>query len=245
MGDRNQRNEVLCGARLTRRRLLRTAAATSAIGLGAAILPATWRGAFGDAKPYKLGTVQPLTGVAAYGGKSSLLGVQMAVDRINKSGGIIGRPVELFIGDDESKPDTGRRAVEKMALSDTIERMAKVSFVKRTPRPPLRIGSLLGDELVISRQQRVVEQCIARRGGAEQRSARHGQLEHHLVQRPGPHRPPCALGHSAAGNGLTQLQCPQLVKRSARGVSPQGAVPIEKQVRRLSRRPGGRCDCLT
>ena len=121
MGDRNQRNEVLCGARLTRRRLLRTAAATSAIGLGAAILPATWRGAFGDAKPYKLGTVQPLTGVAAYGGKSSLLGVQMAVDRINKSGGIIGRPVELFIGDDESKPDTGRRAVEKMALSDTIE----------------------------------------------------------------------------------------------------------------------------
>jgi branched-chain amino acid transport system substrate-binding protein len=121
MGDRNQRNEVLCGARLTRRRLLRTAAATSAIGLGAAMLPATWRGAFGDAKPYKLGTVQPLTGVAAYGGKTSLVGVQMAVDRINKAGGIMGRQVELFVGDDESKPDTGRRAVEKMATENDID----------------------------------------------------------------------------------------------------------------------------
>ena len=61
--------------RITRRRVLRTAAAASAVGLGAAILPRPWRSAFGEAKPYKLGTVQPLTGVAAYGGKSSLVGV--------------------------------------------------------------------------------------------------------------------------------------------------------------------------
>jgi branched-chain amino acid transport system substrate-binding protein len=106
---------------VTRRRLLRSAAATSAVGLGAAMLPGPWRSAFGDSKPYKLGTVQPLTGVAAYGGKSSLVGVQMAVDQINKSGGIMGRPVELVVGDDESKPDTGRRAVEKLATEDGID----------------------------------------------------------------------------------------------------------------------------
>ena len=88
--------------RITRRRVLRTAAGAGAVGLGAAILPGRWRTAFGEAKPYKLGTVQPLTGLAAYGGKSSLVGVQMAVDRINKTGGILGRPVELVIGDDES-----------------------------------------------------------------------------------------------------------------------------------------------
>ena len=60
MGDGNwdRRN-------LTRRRLLRTATATSAVGLGAAMLPGPWRTAFGEAKPYKLGTVQPLTGLAA------------------------------------------------------------------------------------------------------------------------------------------------------------------------------------
>jgi branched-chain amino acid transport system substrate-binding protein len=116
MGDTDRNN-----ATFTRRRLLRTAAASSAVGLGAAILPAPWRTAFGAAKPYKLGTEQPLTGVAAYGGKTGLVGVQMAVDRINKSGGINGRPVELVVGDDESRPDIGRRAVEKMATEDNID----------------------------------------------------------------------------------------------------------------------------
>ena len=106
---------------ITRRRVLRTVAAGSAVGLGAAILPSSWRTAFGQTKPYKIGTVQPLTGLAAYGGKTSLVGVQMAVDRINKSGGILGRPVELVVGDDESKPDVGRRAVEKMATEDQID----------------------------------------------------------------------------------------------------------------------------
>jgi branched-chain amino acid transport system substrate-binding protein len=107
--------------RFTRRRLLRAAAAGGGVAFGATILPAPWRRAFGESKPYKLGTVQPLTGLAAYGGKTSLVGVQMAVDRINKEGGILGRPVELVIGDDESKPDVGRRAVEKMATEDNID----------------------------------------------------------------------------------------------------------------------------
>jgi branched-chain amino acid transport system substrate-binding protein len=109
-------------ANITRRRVLRWGAAGSAAGLGATLLAsAPWRTAFGEAKPYKLGTVQPLTGVAAYGGKTSLVGVQMAVDKINKSGGIMGRPIELFVGDDESKPDTGRRAVEKMVTDNDID----------------------------------------------------------------------------------------------------------------------------
>jgi branched-chain amino acid transport system substrate-binding protein len=116
----NLSNAAHFRAKLTRRRVLR--AAGGAAGLGATLLAsAPWRAAFGDAKPYKLGTVQPLTGVAAYGGKTSLVGVQMAVDRINKSGGIMGRPVELIVGDDESKPDTGRRAVEKLVTEDNID----------------------------------------------------------------------------------------------------------------------------
>jgi branched-chain amino acid transport system substrate-binding protein len=107
---------------ITRRRLLRTVAAGTAVGLGATVLaPMPWRRAFGAAKPYRFGTEQPLTGVAASGGKTSLVGVQMAVDRINKEGGILGRPVELFIADDESKPDTGRRAVEKLVTDDDID----------------------------------------------------------------------------------------------------------------------------
>ena len=120
MGEKNWGSNGFRNGGLTRRRLLRSAAGT-ALGLGAAIVPGPWRIAFGEAEPYKLGTVQPLTGVAAYGGKSSLVGVQMAVDRINKAGGIMGRPVELIVGDDESKPDVGRRAVEKLATEDNID----------------------------------------------------------------------------------------------------------------------------
>src|SRR5215475_115143 len=109
-------------ARITRRRLLRSAAAGTAIGLGTTMLaPTPWRRAFGAAKPYRFGTEQPLTGVAASGGKTSLVGVQMAVDRINKAGGINGRPVELIVADDESKPDVGRRKVEKLLVEDLID----------------------------------------------------------------------------------------------------------------------------
>jgi branched-chain amino acid transport system substrate-binding protein len=45
----------------------------------------------------------------------------MAVDRINKSGGIGGRPIELIIADYESKPDVGRRKAEKLVVEDKID----------------------------------------------------------------------------------------------------------------------------
>ncbi len=45
----------------------------------------------------------------------------MAVDRINKSGGINGRPVEIIVADDESKPDVGRRKVEKLLVEDQVD----------------------------------------------------------------------------------------------------------------------------
>src|SRR5437763_6139286 len=104
--------------KVTRRRLIGYGAGA----LGAAMLvPAPWRAAFGQAKPYKIGTLQPLSGAAAAGGKTALVGTQMAVDRINKSGGINGRPIELIVADYESKPDVGRRKAEKLLVEDNID----------------------------------------------------------------------------------------------------------------------------
>jgi branched-chain amino acid transport system substrate-binding protein len=106
----------------TTRRTFLGLSATAAGALGATLLvPAPWREAFGQAKPYKIGTLQPLSGAAAAGGKTALIGSQMAVDRINKSGGINGRPIELVIADYESKPDVGRRKAEKLAVEDQVD----------------------------------------------------------------------------------------------------------------------------
>ena len=85
------------------------------------LVPAPWRAAFGAAKPYKIGSEQPLSGPGAPGGKTAVVGLQMAVDRINKSGGVNGRPFELVIADDESKPDVARRKTEKMVQEDEID----------------------------------------------------------------------------------------------------------------------------
>ncbi len=104
---------------ITRRRAL----AASAAALGASgLLPAPLRIALAQgAKPYRIGTMQPLSGTAAIIGKTALVGVQMAVDRINKAGGINGRQVELIVADYESKPDVGRRKAEKLAVEDQID----------------------------------------------------------------------------------------------------------------------------
>jgi branched-chain amino acid transport system substrate-binding protein len=108
------------GGKVTRRRLVGWSASAGALG-AAMLVPAPWRAAFGAEKPYKIGSFQSLSGAAALGGKTALVGLQMAVDRINKSGGINGRPVELLVVDDESKPDVGRRKIEKLVVEDEVD----------------------------------------------------------------------------------------------------------------------------
>jgi branched-chain amino acid transport system substrate-binding protein len=113
--------EMWWSGKTTRRRFLGFSAAAAG-ALGASMLvPPPWREAFGQTRPYKVGTLQPLSGAAAAGGKTALVGVQLAVDRINKAGGILGRPVELVVADYESKPDVGRRKAEKLLVEDRID----------------------------------------------------------------------------------------------------------------------------
>lgn len=116
-----QAESVWYSGKTSRRRFVGLGVAAAG-ALGASMLvPAPWRQAFGQAKPLKLGTLQPLSGSAASGGKTALVGVQMAVDRINKAGGITGRPIELLVADYESKPDVGRRKIERLVVEDKID----------------------------------------------------------------------------------------------------------------------------
>src|SRR3989449_4407523 len=45
----------------------------------------------------------------------------MAIDRVNKTGGVNGRPLEAIVADYESKPDVGRRKVEKLLVEDQVD----------------------------------------------------------------------------------------------------------------------------
>src|SRR4029079_12201139 len=106
--------------KVTRRRVMGYGVSAGALG-ATMLMPAPWQGAFGDAKPDKIGTLQPLSGAGAAGGKTALVGLQMAVDRINSNKGINGRPVEIVVADSESKPDIGRRTAEKLLEEDKID----------------------------------------------------------------------------------------------------------------------------
>ena len=111
-------SDIWYSGKVTRRTLVGWGG--GAIG-GMMLVPAPWREAFGAAKPYKIGSEQPLSGPGAPGGKTAVVGLQMSADRINKNGGINGRPVELVIVDDESKPDVARRKSAKMVDEDNID----------------------------------------------------------------------------------------------------------------------------
>ncbi len=111
-------SDIWYSGKLTRRTLVGWGG--GAIG-AMMLVPAPWGSAFGAAKPYKIGSEQPLSGPGAPGGKTAVVGLQMAADRINANKGINGRPVELIIVDDESKPDVARRKSEKMVQEDNID----------------------------------------------------------------------------------------------------------------------------
>ncbi len=107
---------------LTRRRMVGRATAGGALTIGGALTAAMpLRYALAKSDPYKIGSIQPLSGGAAAIGKTALVGLQVAVERINKGGGILGREVKLIAEDDESKPDVGRRKTEKLLVDDKVD----------------------------------------------------------------------------------------------------------------------------
>jgi branched-chain amino acid transport system substrate-binding protein len=96
--------------RFTRRGFV-AAGAAAAASFG---VPALLRA---QAKPVKIGLVNPMTGFLAYSGAQCRLGALLAVDEINAAGGIKsmgGAKLEPLLGDNQAKPEVGVSVVEKM-----------------------------------------------------------------------------------------------------------------------------------
>jgi len=73
--------------------------------LSAATIAASRRAIAQDQGPIKIGLVHPLSGSVSALANAVLLGEQIAADEINKSGGILGRPIQLLVRDDQLKTD--------------------------------------------------------------------------------------------------------------------------------------------
>src|SRR5262245_61282680 len=89
-------------------------AGTMALAAAAVGAPAVLR-----AQPaaVKVGRIHPVTGFVAYNGQQGRLGGTMAVDDVNKAGGIKsmgGAKLEPLLGDSQSKVEVGVAEVEKM-----------------------------------------------------------------------------------------------------------------------------------
>ena len=104
---------------ISRRTIIKAAAA-----VGAAQLYAPFVITARAAETVKIGLDNPLTGTYAAVGKNELIGCQLAVEQINKKGGIMGREAELLV-EDSTSGDAGT-AVQK--ARKLIER-DKVNFL--------------------------------------------------------------------------------------------------------------------
>ncbi|MFH1033150.1 MAG: ABC transporter substrate-binding protein [Pseudomonadota bacterium] len=86
----------------------------------ASLLALAFCGVATAAEPIKIGAFFALSGPAAGIGAPTKLVAQMVVDKINKEGGINGRPIELVLGDTESDPTKAVMTYKKFLSVDKV-----------------------------------------------------------------------------------------------------------------------------
>ena len=84
-------------------------------------------GAAYAADPIKVGLSGPFTGGSSSMGVSMRDGVKLAVDEINKAGGVLGRPILLVERDDEAKNEVGVQVAQELINKEQV--VATLGFI--------------------------------------------------------------------------------------------------------------------
>ncbi len=79
------------------------------------------------ADPIKIGVAGPFTGGSSSMGVSMRDGVRLATEEINKSGGVLGRQIQLVERDDEAKNERGVQIAQEMINREKV--VATVGFI--------------------------------------------------------------------------------------------------------------------
>ncbi len=72
------------------------------------------------AEPIRIGLQAPITGPWAYEGEMARNSVQIVADEINKAGGLLGRPVEIVLGDDQGQPQQSALVAQRMISEKVV-----------------------------------------------------------------------------------------------------------------------------
>jgi len=89
--------------------------------LGASALLTQTASAQPTGAPIRVGGTLALTGPLSATGLVHKLTGEIYVDGLNKRGGLLGRPVEWVLKDDQSKPDLARTLYEQLVTSDKVD----------------------------------------------------------------------------------------------------------------------------
>lgn len=100
----------------SRRALLR-------LGLASTVLCSLAGAALAQDKLVKIGVLAPLTGPAAADGEEVVRGVTLAVEEINKAGGVAGYTFEVVSGDTGSTADAATTAFQKLSGDEAVQAM--------------------------------------------------------------------------------------------------------------------------
>ena len=68
----------------------------------------------------KIGLTQPLTGAFAASGNYVTQGARIAVENINRAGGVLGKKIELIVEDNKSNPTEAVATAEKLIAKDKV-----------------------------------------------------------------------------------------------------------------------------
>ena len=72
-------------------------------------------------KTIKIGAIMPMTGDVSLYGTGTINSIKIAIDEINKAGGINGMQVDLIFEDDENKPEKSVDAYNKLVTKDKVD----------------------------------------------------------------------------------------------------------------------------
>ena len=89
--------------------------------IGAAVAVAVFAGSAIAADPIKIGSVLSVTGPAAFLGDPELKTLQMTIEKINKDGGVIGRPLQLVHYDDGSDANKANGFAKRLIDDDKVD----------------------------------------------------------------------------------------------------------------------------